>query len=320
LPGVLFPASITQPELSFCRAFCYNERRSDAMATLYVVATPIGNLEDITLRALRILREVGLIAAEDTRSARTLLSRHGISTPVTSYYEHNKLIKLETILAALDKHDVVLISEAGMPGISDPGYELVCAALARGITVTPIPGPSAIVSALAVSGLPTDRFLFLGFLPRQKAERRRALREIAAERSTLIAYEAPHRLLDTLEDILAILGDRRIAAARELTKLFEEIQRGTVSEVLAHFRETPPRGEFTLVVEGKREQAEHPSPSAEQVRQRLAELARQGVPPSEAARLVASETGLPRREVYRAAVSGKRAGSRQQRAGSKRPA
>ena len=280
------------------------------MGTLYIVATPIGNLEDITLRALRTLREVGLIAAEDTRSARVLLQRHGIATALTSYYEHNKLTKLETILAALEKQDVALISEAGMPGISDPGYELICAALERGVRVTPIPGPSAIVSALAVSGLPTDRFLFIGFLPRQKAERRRVLSEIAAERSTIIVYEAPHRLLDTLEDILAFLGNRRMAVARELTKLFEEIQRGAVSDVLAHFQQTPPRGEFTLVIEGNRAEQERPAPSAEQVRQRLAELAGQGVSPSEAARLVASETGLPRREVYKEAVSSKQSAVR----------
>ena len=269
---------------------------------LFIVGTPIGNMEDITLRALRILREATLIAAEDTRSARNLLSHHDIHTPVTSYYEHNKLSKLDVILAALDNGDVALISEAGMPGISDPGYELVCAAVERGITVTPIPGPSALLSALAASGLPTDRFLFIGFLPRQKTQRRRLLSDIAAERPTIVAYESPHRLVDALQDIQDVLGDRRMVAARELTKMFEEFRRGPVSEVLEHFQATSPRGEFTLVIEGNRDDQAPAPPSLEQVQQRLAELAALGIAPSEAARLVAAETGLPRREVYRMSV------------------
>ncbi len=272
------------------------------MATLYVVATPIGNLEDITLRALRILREVSLIAAEDTRRARILLRHHGIKTRLTSYYEHNKLTKLDTILAILDEQDVALMSEAGMPGISDPGYELVCAAIERGIKVVPIPGPSAIIAALAVAGLPTDRFLFLGFLPRRKSERRRRLAEIASERATIVAYEAPHRLLACLEDILAVLGDRRMAIGRELTKVFEEVQRGSVSEILAHFRATSPRGELTLVIEGNTGQGTPPEPAGDRLHQRLAELAAQGVSPSEAARRVAAEFGLRRRDVYQIAV------------------
>jgi 16S rRNA (cytidine1402-2'-O)-methyltransferase len=275
------------------------------MGTLYIVATPIGNMEDITLRALRILREAALVAAEDTRSAHNLLSHHDIHTPITSYYEHNKLSKLDTILTALDNGDVALISEAGMPGISDPGYELVCAAIERGIIITPIPGPSALLSALAASGLPSDRFLYIGFLPRQKTERRRLLADIAAQRPTIVAYESPHRLLDALADILAVLGDRRMVAAREMTKVFEEFRRSSVSEVLAHFQDKPPRGEFTLVIEGNRNEQAPPPPSPERVRQRLAELAAQGIAPSEAARIVATETGLPRREVYREAVSSK---------------
>ena len=274
------------------------------MATLYVVATPIGNLEDITLRALRILREVALIAAEDTRRARLLLRHYGIKTRVTSYYEHNKLTKLDAILAALNEHDVALISEAGMPAISDPGYELVCAAIERGIKVVPIPGPSAIIAALAVAGLPTDRFLYLGFLPRRKSERRRLLDEIAGERATIVAYEAPHRLLACLEDILAVLGDRRMVVGRELTKVFEEIQRGTVSEILAHVRATPPRGELTLVIEGNMGRSATAEPSGERLRQRLAELTTQGMSPTEVARRVATEFGLRRRDVYQIAVSG----------------
>ena len=270
------------------------------MGTLYVVATPIGNLEDITLRAIRILGAVGLIAAEDTRTAHVLLRRYDIQTALTSYYEHNKLSKLDSILAALDEKDVALISDAGMPGISDPGYELVCAALQRGFPVVPIPGPSALISALAVSGLPTDRFHYIGFLPRQKAERRRLLSSLADEKATIVAYESPHRLLAALEDIVAVLGDRQIVAARELTKLFEETRRGAASEVLAHFRVTAPRGEFTLVIEGNR--AVPAAASPEQAARRLAEMAAAGVAPSEAARIVAAETGLPRRDLYRLAA------------------
>ncbi len=269
------------------------------MGTLYVVGTPIGNLEDITLRGLRVLRGVQIVAAEDTRTARRLLTHYGISTPVTSYFEHNKLSKLSTILAALEGGDVALISEAGMPGISDPGYELIRAALERGVAVVPVPGPSAVTAALAVSGLPTDSFLFVGFLPRRQGTRRRLLRDLASQRATLVAFEAPHRLTETLEDMLAILGDRRVAAARELTKLFEEVQRGTISSMLAHFRATVPRGEFTLVIEGRSEgKGGAESVSEEKVRRRLDELGAQGLSPAQAAKVVAGELGLPRRAVY----------------------
>ena len=265
------------------------------MGTLYLVATPIGNLEDITLRALRILKEVPLIAAEDTRKTRVLLQHFGINTPLTSYFEHNKLTKLNYILGQLAEHDVALVSEAGMPGISDPGYELVRAAIARGFTVSPIPGPSALVAAVAVSGLPTDRFCFLGFLPRKRAERRRRLREVVAERSTLVWYEAPHRIVETLEDILDVLGDREMAAAVELTKIYERVHRGRVSEVLAFFRQTPPRGEFVLVVHGAT-----PSPPAEEtvVEALLSAALARGLGAKEAAAEVARATGRSRREVY----------------------
>ncbi|MCL5110597.1 MAG: 16S rRNA (cytidine(1402)-2'-O)-methyltransferase [Chloroflexi bacterium] len=267
------------------------------MGTLFVVATPIGNLEDISLRALRVLREAGLVAAEDTRSTKHLLSRYDIHTPVTSYFEHNKLSKLEAILAATREGDVALVSEAGMPGISDPGYELVRAALERGIPVVPVPGPSAGLAALAVSGLPTDQYVYLGFLPRKGGERRRSLAEVANEPRTLVAYEAPHRLLSSLEDALAALGDRPMAAARELTKLHEEVARGSISEVLAHFRQTEPRGEFTLVFAGRaREEA---ASEPEVARARLAELRAAGRSGRAAVDQVVGETGLPRRQVYR---------------------
>ena len=220
------------------------------MPTLYIVATPIGNMEDITLRALRVLDEVSLIAAEDTRKTKRLLSGFGIRTPLTSYHEHNKLSKLPSLLKHLEGGDVALVSEAGMPGISDPGYELVSAAIGQGIAVVPIPGASVLVTALAVSGLPTDKFTYVGFLPRKKGQRRRLLEEVAGEGRTIIAFEAPHRLLASLRDVLDVLGDRRIAVCRELTKMYEEVFRGTVSAAADHFAE--PVGEFTLVIEGGR--------------------------------------------------------------------
>ena len=184
------------------------------MPVLYIVATPIGNLEDISLRALRVLREAKLIAAEDTRKTRRLLGAHDIRTPMTSYYEHNKLTKLDHILAALDEGDVALVSEAGMPGISDPGYELIAAAHERGVAVVPVPGPSAVITAMAVSGLPTDRFVYIGFLPGRAAARRRALDSVAAEPGSIVLLEAPHRLPAALADILQVLGDRRLAVCR----------------------------------------------------------------------------------------------------------
>ncbi|MBC7228359.1 MAG: 16S rRNA (cytidine(1402)-2'-O)-methyltransferase [Thermoflexales bacterium] len=265
------------------------------MGTLYLVATPIGNLEDITLRALRVLREVSLIAAEDTRTARLLLSHYGISTPVTSYFEGNWRQKTEYILRRLEEGDVALISEAGMPGLSDPGYELVRAALARGFLVTAVPGPTALVTALVLSGLPTDRFLYLGFLPRRASERRALLGEIAGVRWTLVAFEAPHRLRESLADLESVLGDRPIAVCRELTKMFEEVWRGTVSGARAYFAEREPRGEFTLVIGGA--PGEEPWDEA-RVRAALQERLQAGLLPALAAREVAVLSGWPRREVY----------------------
>ena len=265
------------------------------MPTLYVVATPIGNLEDITLRAIRILGEVGLIAAEDTRTTRRLLSRYDIHTQLTSYNEHNSARKLPAILAALADGDVALVSDAGTPGISDPGLALVKAAAEEGVSVVSIPGPSAVVTALAVSGMPADRFLFLGFLPRRRADRRKLLVSASALPYTLVTFESPHRLRDTLADMLDTLDDRQVAALREATKLHEEIFRGTISDCLSHFVE--PRGEFTLVVEaGKPEAA---PPSTAEVEAMLLDMLRAGVPAREARERAAAETGLPRREIYR---------------------
>jgi len=272
------------------------------VGTLYVVGTPIGNLEDMTFRAVRVLREVNLIAAEDTRTARVLLTRFDIHTPVTSYFEHNKLAKLDRILRALDEGDVALISEAGMPGLSDPGYELIQAALAAGHEVTPVPGPVAAVTALVISGLPTDRFLFLGFLPRRGTERRRLLQSVATEPGTLVAYEAPHRLRQSLADIAEVLGDRPIAVAEELTKRFESVFRGRVTEALAHFEAEEPRGEFTLVIGGAPQETAEQTWPDERVRAALATLLNEGVSPSTAARALSKLTGRSRREIYRMAV------------------
>ncbi len=265
------------------------------MPNLYVVATPIGNLEDITLRALRTLREVKLIAAEDTRKTKRLLNAYSMQTPMTSYHEHNKKIKLDYILNHLKEDDVALVSEAGMPGVSDPGYELIRAATQAGIPVVPVPGPSAVITALVVSGLPTDRFLYLGFLPRRASARKKALESVAQETETLVILEAPHRLQPTLNDLQLVLGDRQLAVCRELTKLHEEVFRGTIGQAIARF--TEPRGEFTLVIEGKRE--EKPRISNEDIEQRLCDMYQSGARTKEAIVRVAGETGLSRRELYR---------------------
>ncbi len=264
------------------------------MPTLYVVATPIGNLEDISLRAIQALRKVKLIAAEDTRKTRRLLTAYDIKTPMTSYFEHNKITKLEYIFSQLKGGDVALVSEAGMPGISDPGYELIAAASKKNVPIVPIPGPSAITTALAVSGLPTDRFTFIGFLPNKATARRKALKNIADEPGTIIALEAPHRLAATLEDMLQILGDRHIAVCRELTKLHEEIFRGTVGEAIKHF--TAPRGEFTLVIQGKGIK-EKPR-LTEEVERQLHEMYLAGASVKEAVATVAGKTGLKKKELY----------------------
>lgn len=266
------------------------------MPTLYVVATPIGNLEDISLRALRILREVKLIAAEDTRITRRLLNHYDINTPMTSYYEHNKMIKLDYILECLGEGDVALVSEAGTPGISDPGYELIKAAQDRNIPVVPVPGASAIVSALSISGLPTDRFTYLGFLPRKSGARTKLLESVMRDPGTLIIYESPHRLAGTLKNILEILGDRTMVVCRELTKIHEETFKGTISEAITHF--TKPRGEFTLVIEGKDESIE--PQLTENIKDQLHNMRESGLSAREAIARVSKETGLSRKELYRA--------------------
>ncbi len=284
------------------------------MGILYLVATPIGNLEDITLRALRVLKEVSLVAAEDTRTAHHLLAHFGISTPVTSYFEHSKTQKLQRILDALEQGDVAVISEAGMPGLSDPGYELVRAALEHDIRVVPIPGPSALTAALVASGLPTDQFVYLGFLPRQKSARRKLLESVADEPRTLVAYEAPHRIPQALDDIADILGDRAITVARELTKVYEEFFRGTVEQARERFRTREPRGEFTLVIAGQSteyrvQNTEYRTQNMEgggwddaRVVRAVQELIATGMARTEAVKRIARASGRDRRQVYQLAT------------------
>jgi 16S rRNA (cytidine1402-2'-O)-methyltransferase len=265
------------------------------MPALYVVATPIGNLEDITLRAIRILQEVKLIAAEDTRKTRQLLAAYNIKTPTTSYYEHNKLTKLDYIIGHLEKADVALVSDAGMPGISDPGYELISAVSRRNILIIPIPGPSVLVTSLVVSGLPADSFCYLGFLPHKASDRRRLLKSRMAEKSTLVLFESPHRIQESLQDMLEIWGDRKIAVCRELTKIHEEIFRGPLSQALERF--TSPRGEFTLVVAGNSETAG--SEFTPEIEKRLLQMSQSGLTAREAVSQCSSETGLPKKEIYK---------------------
>lgn len=267
------------------------------MGTLYLVATPIGNLEDITHRGLRVLRDVSLIAVEDTRQTRKLLDHYKITTPTISYHEHNKLTRVDQLLTALDEGDIALVSDAGTPGLSDPGYRLVRAVLEAGHRVSPIPGPSAPIAALVASGLPTDSFIFLGYLPRRATERRKLLEELADEHRTLLAFEAPHRLQSSLEDLAVTFGpERPVAVCRELTKLHEDIVHGTLGEVRAHFTEIKPRGEFTLVIGGGTGSVPW---DEDQVREALSARLSQGSSPTEAARDVAAESGWSRREVYR---------------------
>jgi 16S rRNA (cytidine1402-2'-O)-methyltransferase len=264
------------------------------MGILYLVPTPIGNLEDITLRAVRVLREVSLIAAEDTRRAGILLSHLDLHTPVTSYFEHNKLSKLDRILAALEQGDVALISEAGTPGLSDPGYELIRSAIERGYRIVPLPGATAAITALVASGLPTDSFVFVGFLPRKAGERRRMLEEMQAERRTLIFYEAPHRVRETLADMLAVFGNRSICAARELSKVHEELWRGSILAAIERYS-AEALGEFVLVVAGAAEEARW---DEERVQAALHDEREHGVSSNEAAKRVAVLSGWNKREVY----------------------
>ncbi len=274
--------------------------------TLYVVATPIGNLEDLTYRARRVLAEADAIACEDTRHTRVLLDHYGISKPLISLYEHNERARTPALLRRLRAGETIaLVSDAGTPAISDPGFALMRAVLAAGFTVVPIPGPSALLAALTISGLPSDRFTFLGFLPKRSSQRRRALQDAGGLSTTLVLFEAPHRITTVLQDLRVILGDRRVALARELTKKFEDVFRGTLSEALAHLRTHPPRGEFTIVVEGATQERQPMRDSEEDLRGLLA----RGMRPKDAVAELVRATGIPRREAYSLLlrVQGKRA-------------
>ena len=264
------------------------------MPTLYIVPTPIGNLEDITLRALRVLKEVDLIAAEDTRVTRKLLSRYEVKTPLTAFHEHNRRTKLPELLERLDDSDIALVSDAGTPTINDPGQDLVAAAEEAGFDVVPLPGASAVTTALAASGLEVDGFVYVGFLPRERSKRVELLSSLSGEQRAIVTFETPHRLTAALKDTLETLGDRRVAVCREMTKLHEEIYRGTVSDALAHF--VKPRGEFTLVIEGT---SNVPNlESDDDVDDLLAEAKGRGMTARDAIAEVGALTGVSRRELY----------------------
>lgn len=270
---------------------------------LYLVGTPIGNLEDMTFRAVRILQSVDLIAAEDTRHTGKLLQHFQIQTPQISYHEHNHQSRIAELITRLRQEKAIaLVTDAGMPGVSDPGYELVCACLEENIPVTPIPGPTAAVTALCVSGLPTDRFIFEGFLPLKSTARQERLAVLQKEPRTAILYEAPHRLLKTLTDLAdALGGTRRVTLGRELTKRFEEFWRGTLEEACQHYSVEAPKGEFTLVLEGAED-----SPqvfSEEALKAELVQLLESGVSRSDASRQLAATTGLSKKEIYQLSLT-----------------
>ncbi len=266
---------------------------------LYVVGTPIGNLSDFSPRAVETLEQADFIAAEDTRVTLKLLNHFGIKKPMVSYFEHNKYQRGEIICQRiLEGETCALVSDAGMPAISDPGEMLVAQCAEKGIPVVVVPGPSAVVSALAVSGLPTGRFTFEGFLSTAKKSRREHLDEVRNEKRTMVFYEAPHKLPTTLEDMLAAWGDRRIAVVRELTKIHEEVRRTTLAEAAKYYRENTPKGEFVLVIEGAKEQQEEEM-SLEQAIELARELIQQGHSSSEAAKQAAQLSGKKKGELYR---------------------
>lgn len=277
---------------------------------LYLCATPIGNLEDITLRALRVLREADLVAAEDTRYTRKLLTHYGIKTALTSYHEHNKKKKGETLLRELmSGKKIALVTDAGLPGVSDPGEDIVRLALKQGVAVIPIPGPSAGITALVISGFSTRYFVFEGFLPSRKKDRKKRLELLKTETRTIILYESPHKLTGTLQDLMEKLGpERRMAAARELTKLHEEVIRGTINDLLAYFQSTVPKGEFTLVIEGSPGKIDKSLGNAGEntaLVEHVAYLVSLGVDKRTAVREVARKLGIPKKEVYNAVIEKK---------------
>ena len=272
---------------------------------LYLCATPIGNLEDITFRVLRTLKEVDLIAAEDTRNSIKLLNHFEIKTPMTSYHEYNKIEKAYQLVDKMrEGKNIALITDAGTPGISDPGEDLVCICYEEGIEVTSLPGPAACITALTMSGLPTRRFAFEAFLPRDKKERALVLEQLKNETRTIILYEAPHHLVKTLEELQEVLGNRKIAVCRELTKRYEEKTLSTISDMLDFYKENEPRGEYVLVLEGKsfEEIAEEEKKSWEAMtlEEHMAVYENQGIDRKEAMKLVAKDRGISKRDVYQA--------------------
>ncbi len=276
--------------------------------TLYIVASPIGNLEDITLRALRVLKEVDLIAAEDTRHTKKLLVHYGIPTPLTSYHQHNEKARSASLVHRLSSGcRIALISDAGTPILSDPGFLLVQAAIRAGISVIPIPGPSALTTVLVASGLPTDRFAFEGFLPARKSQRRKKLRGLQEEKRTLVFYEVPHRVKESLQDLLEVLGEREMVLGREMTKLHEEFIRGSVSELAAQAKVKEWRGEMTLVVEGKKDRDSDIDRERERERglkTEIKKLRKEGMRVKEIAELLGERFSLSKREVYRMVLEG----------------
>ncbi|TMB73955.1 MAG: 16S rRNA (cytidine(1402)-2'-O)-methyltransferase [Deltaproteobacteria bacterium] len=271
------------------------------VGTLYVVATPIGNLEDITLRALRVLKEVDVIAAEDTRHTQILLNHYGIRTPLTSYHEHNEKTKARQLMSRLERGEqIALVSDAGTPAISDPGYRLAVEAIRGRIPVIPIPGASALTAVLSAGGLPTDRFVFDGFLPAKKQERRARLRALSSETGTLVIYEAPHRLTETLNDLAEILGDREIVLAREVSKVHEEFLRGRLTEVAKQVAGREIKGELTLLIGGSRGQSEV---SQEQIEEEIRKLKDDGLRVKEIAEILGEKYGYSKKEIYRLALA-----------------
>jgi len=265
---------------------------------LYIVATPIGNLEDITLRAIRVLKEADLVAAEDTRHTRHLLDRYQIETQLTSYHDHNKEEKAPVLVARmLEGKNVALVSDAGTPGISDPGYFLINLAIDQQVPVVPIPGATAAIAALSVSGMPTDRFIFEGFLPAKHLARLKRLQELSTEERTIIFYEAPHKIIASVADMLAALGDRRAVITRELTKVYEESIRGTLSECLKRLHEGTVKGEFTVIVHGaSKEPLKQDIDTAEFLKNLILH---RGLSKKEAISVAAEELGLPKKDVYK---------------------
>jgi 16S rRNA (cytidine1402-2'-O)-methyltransferase len=271
---------------------------------IYLVGTPIGNLEDITFRAVRILKEADLIAAEDTRHTRKLLNHYAISTPLTSYHEHNERTKaVELVTETLNGKKLAVVSNAGMPGISDPGYRIVREAIKQGVRVEVVPGPTAVESALAVSGLPTDSFVFEGFLPQKKTARKKRLFQLIFEERTMVFYESARRLKDCLEDIMDILGNRQASFVKEITKIHENVFRGKVRELISFFKDEEPKGEFVVLVSGTSGLNDDEKPSPDELIKTI--LEKMDISRMEAIKLAAYILGLSKSMVYRQGISKK---------------